>query len=573
MAADRRDNFSEATKRVLAARVGHHCSNPSCVGSTSGPALDEDRVVNIGVGAHIAAAAPGGKRYNATMTPADRSSASNGIWLCQSCSHLIDSDDDRYTVDLLHGGKRDAIQRALDAIAGGRALGPVKPPSSLDAADEEFLRGLNLPSHDAIEAVSGRLRAASRIDIAAFQAERDRPAQTLALKLRLDGSAVHNVTLDGVARLTTLGEPVSMVAAGGTGKSTTVLQLAERLLEEDGQVPLLVPLGEWSDRPDPFFDFIVRRNSFGNFRRQHLMQLAYHGQLVLLLDGWNELTPDARLRAMRDVKALQRDYPQLGLVISTRRQAMAVAGPVIAIEALSHDQQMELARAIRGQDGEGLVDRAWRTPGVRELVGIPLYLNALLSLPTGARFPDTKEAVLRMFVQQHETAPDRVEALERDTVGQHAKLLVGLAVEANRAANTVISASNANRTVSSVLHRLSDEGQIQIGTAPQPRFMIDSLVGAHLLVRPALCLRERVLRLSSVGARPVCLPAPYDLWSHPARPSSRILSGRWCRTLMIRSSLRLFGPLIVSIQPCWGWTAKLACARYLRPSERSPSPR
>ena len=37
------------------------------------------------------------------------------------------------------------------------------------------------------------------------------------------------------------------------------------------------------------------------------MQLAYHGRLVLLLDGWSELTPEARLRATRDLKALQRD--------------------------------------------------------------------------------------------------------------------------------------------------------------------------------------------------------------------------------------------------------------------------
>ena len=221
---------------------------------------------------------------------------------------------------------------------------------------------------------------------------------------------------------------MSIVAAGGTGKSTTLLQLAELMLAEDGRVPLLVPLGEWSDRSNDFFDFIVRRNSYGSFRRQHLMQLAYHGRLVLLLDGWNELTSEARLRATRDVKALQRDYPQLGLLISTRRQVLPVAGPVVAIEALPHDQQTQLARAIRGQDGLDLVDRAWRAPGVRELVGIPLYLNALLSLPTGSKFPETKEAVLRMFVQKHETAPDRVEALERDTLGQYASLLEGLAV-------------------------------------------------------------------------------------------------------------------------------------------------
>ena len=103
----------------------------------------------------------------------------------------------------------------------------------------------------------------------------------------------------------------------------------------------------------------------------------YHGRLALLLDGWNELTPQARLRATRDIGALQRDYPLLGLVITTRLPAPPVTGPTITIEPLSQGQQIELARAVRGQDGENLVDRAWRTSGVSELMGIPLYLSAL----------------------------------------------------------------------------------------------------------------------------------------------------------------------------------------------------
>ena len=428
--------------------MGYHCSNPVCVSSTLGPALNEDGTINIGVGAHITAASPGGPRYDANMTSAERSSGANGIWLCQSCSKLIDSDENRYTVALLHQWKKDAVQRARDATASGRPLGTLRASTTPDDTDEQFLRGLSLPSSDAVHSVGVRLRAASGTDIAAFRAARGRPARTLSLTLRL-GIAQPPMRLSMALRgLMALAEPVSIVAPGGMGKSTTVVQLAECMLAEDGPVPLLVPLGEWSDREDDFFDFILRRNAFGAFRRQHLMQLAYYGRLVLLLDGWNELTPQARLRATHDLKALQRDYPLLGLAISTRLPAPPVAGPTIAIEPLSLDQQLELARAVRDQEGENLVDRAWRTRGIRELVGIPLYLSALLTLPSGADFPETKEAVLRMFVQQNESAPDKIEVLERDTLGQHTTMLVGLAVEANRAANTVISDSNANRTIS-----------------------------------------------------------------------------------------------------------------------------
>ena len=162
---------------------------------------------------------------------------------------------------------------------------------------------------------------------------------------------------------------------------------------------------------------------------------------------------------------------------------MSLAGPVVTVEALSEDQQLELARAARGEEGVELVDRAWRTPGVRELVGIPLYLNALLTLPAGAPFPETKEAVLRMFVQQNERAPARIERLERDTLGQHRTLLVDLAAAANRAGNTALLEANVSRVVTDTMRRLSEDGVI--GVPPQPRTVIAGLVGAHLLVRGA----------------------------------------------------------------------------------------
>ncbi|SDO20771.1 NACHT domain-containing NTPase [Afipia sp. GAS231] len=476
-----RDDFSAKTIRTLAARVGHHCSNPDCVRSTSGPAIREDATINVGVAAHIAAAAPNGKRYDPKMTPAERGSGNNGIWLCQTCSKLIDSDDERYTVESLHRWKKDAIERALGAISAGRPLGQVKPSQQLDPADEEFLRGLDLPSGDALDIVAQRLRAASEADIQAFRAAHGHPKRTIARTIKLSGHQNSFVPLDGLARVVMLAEPVSIVAPGGIGKSTLLVQLSECMAWSDCPVPVLVPLGEWANRQEDFFDSVLRRNAFGVFRRQHLMQLAYHGRLCLVLDGWNELGAPARMRAIGDLKALQRDYPQLGMVISSRREEQPVSGPIFEVEPLSQDQQMELALAEHGQRGVDLLDRAWRTSGLRELVQNPLYLHALLALPEGRPFPETKEAVLKMFVEQTELARDKAERLH--TFGQHNALLAGLAAEANRTSNTAISDSEANRVVSSVVQTLVTNGQVFLTTLPQPREIVDGLVNAHLVVR------------------------------------------------------------------------------------------
>jgi tetratricopeptide (TPR) repeat protein len=73
----------------------------------------------VGVAAHITAASPGGPRYDAALSGAERSAALNGIWLCQTCSKLIDSDLSRYTADLLRQWKTRAEARVAAMLAAG----------------------------------------------------------------------------------------------------------------------------------------------------------------------------------------------------------------------------------------------------------------------------------------------------------------------------------------------------------------------------------------------------------------------------------------------------------------------
>jgi len=111
-----RDDFLDTVKRLLAARVASRCSNPDCRASTSGPQIDPAKALNVGVAAHITAAAPGRARFDPALTPAQRGDIENGIWLCQTCAKLVDNDATRFTGDVLREWKSTAEQEALDVI-------------------------------------------------------------------------------------------------------------------------------------------------------------------------------------------------------------------------------------------------------------------------------------------------------------------------------------------------------------------------------------------------------------------------------------------------------------------------
>ena len=118
-----RDDFSKATKELLARRVGFLCSNPDCRKATSGPQDDPIGVVNLGVAAHITAASPGGDRYDKSLTSEQRIDSSNGIWLCQTCAKLIDNDAERFDIQTLESWKRSAERTAAVALTRSPVVG------------------------------------------------------------------------------------------------------------------------------------------------------------------------------------------------------------------------------------------------------------------------------------------------------------------------------------------------------------------------------------------------------------------------------------------------------------------
>ena len=116
MSNSNRDDFSEKTKTNAAKRTGYRCS--ICSISTIGPSSKSNSsTTSIGEAAHICAAAPGGKRYDSDMTPEERSSIDNCIWLCKIHARIIDVDEAKYPVSKLREIKQKAEKYAEKAIS------------------------------------------------------------------------------------------------------------------------------------------------------------------------------------------------------------------------------------------------------------------------------------------------------------------------------------------------------------------------------------------------------------------------------------------------------------------------
>lgn len=119
-----RDDFPFRVKEALAKRAAYHCCYLGCGAVTIGPSDESDTATSsTGVACHITAAAPGkgAKRYDAAMTKEQRSDISNGLWACQLHSKLIDTDECRFTTEMLLRWRE--IGEGIARIMQARGLG------------------------------------------------------------------------------------------------------------------------------------------------------------------------------------------------------------------------------------------------------------------------------------------------------------------------------------------------------------------------------------------------------------------------------------------------------------------
>ena len=184
-----RDDFSAPIKRTLADRVNWNCCKPDCGAPTRGPHTTKDKSVNVGVAAHITAAAPGGPRYNDALTSEERADIDNGIWLCKTCSDLIDKDEAAYSVALLNRWKQQAETQAQVQI--GKPLLRADSQSNLRLIEqigqlkETVVRLTTLQIPAAPAATAPELRLAGDVDRALAWSESGDSTKIVSAKVQI----------------------------------------------------------------------------------------------------------------------------------------------------------------------------------------------------------------------------------------------------------------------------------------------------------------------------------------------------------------------------------------------------
>ena len=150
-----------------------------------------------------------------------------------------------------------------------------------------------------------RVRAAAEADLETFRNAGKWSSTAIARTVNIQ-HLNESANLSTLAKgITTLGDLV-LVAPPGMGKTTTLFQIAESVLQGNYGSPIVVPLGNWSASDASLIDSVLGRRAFRTISREDFESAAEKPGIYLLLDGWNELDKASQLRAEREIDGLRR---------------------------------------------------------------------------------------------------------------------------------------------------------------------------------------------------------------------------------------------------------------------------
>ncbi len=283
------------------------------------------------------------------------------------------------------------------------------------------------------------------------------------------------------------GRRIVLEAPAGRGKTTTLVQLGERLREE-GALAFLIDLPIWLASGVGILGFIARTPAFlsRDLGAQVLARLQGAVECAFLLNGWNEIADAYSGDAVQALRELERGFPTAGVIVATRTHRIQppLPGAVrVMLLALTREQRRTYLEEALGEGAAQLRTQLEADPVLDDLTRTPLILSEVTTIfRSGGHIPKTKARVLGRVMQMIEQAEEHRDHLERPPISGHAQdYLAVLAVDTMSEGGVSVGETRARALVHSETQRLNAEGQI--AGSPEPAAILSTLCAHHVLER------------------------------------------------------------------------------------------
>lgn len=235
--------------------------------------------------------------------------------------------------------------------------------------------------------------------------------------------------LDGIEAALRQYRGVAILGAPGAGKTQSLVQIAEHLVQASKLIPIVHSLPKLALRSGAILDGIAAQPPWRAIGEPGLATLAQAGRLLLLLDGWNELSPTARDWAWEALDDLERLHPKILLAITSRSGTVRPHGTMMRLDLTPFERgrQFELARLVDGEAGAQALTRARAKPGLRPLLATPLFLTAILAQTKAGTLPTDRDTTIATLVERARGLGKARNAIRAGLQSQQDRLLADIA--------------------------------------------------------------------------------------------------------------------------------------------------
>jgi hypothetical protein len=316
----------------------------------------------------------------------------------------------------------------------------------------------------------------------------ERPLISLnVVKRNEKGEPVEALTTASLNDVLSEGQRIVLEAPAGSGKTTTLVQLARHALGA-GRLAFLVDLPEWVRSGKDFLSYVAARPQFASREVDATLLAKLRGDQppIFLLNGWNEVPVAGAEAADEALRELDRSFPAAIVIVATRKHSVVpqLRGSFrLELSPLRRPQRDEYLSLALGESAHELRIKVNSSRVLDSITRTPLFLAEVVDLyRSGKDIPATKMGVLGAVMDAIEQSPEHRTSLRQAPLRGHAgEYLRSISMEMTGRGETAIVEADARATVSAVGERLL--AAKQIAELPDASDILDELTKRHVLVR------------------------------------------------------------------------------------------